>query len=84
MREGLELIARSLRDRLAGFGLRVIEAEGLPFDPEVHEAAATEVTDAVAPQTILNELRRGYMLGDRLLRPALVRVALAPEEDGDS
>ena len=50
------------------------------FDPNVHEAVATEESDAVPPQTILQVLQRGYMLQDRLVRPALVKVAVPPDE----
>lgn len=75
---GVELIQRQLADSLAGFGVRPIAAVGEVFDPTVHEAIATDETNEYKPNTVLAELKRGYMLGDRLLRPAMVRVAVRP------
>jgi molecular chaperone GrpE len=82
LRQGVEMIARSLREALAHLGLEPVAAEGTAFDPNVHEASETEVTDQVPPQTVVAELRRGYLLGGQLLRPAMVRVAIPPEEEG--
>lgn len=75
---GVELIQRRLMDDLAGFGVQPIAAVGEVFDPNVHEAIATDETDEYKPNTILAELKRGYRVGDRLLRPAMVRVAVRP------
>jgi molecular chaperone GrpE len=52
-----------------------IEAKGLDFDPHVHQAVATESSDTHRDNEVIEELRRGYRLGDRLLRPAMVKVA---------
>jgi molecular chaperone GrpE len=84
LREGVEIIARGLRDALAREGLEPIPADGEVFDPEIHEAGATEITDRAPAQTVLAELRRGYRLGSDVLRPTLVQVAMAPEEDEPS
>jgi len=75
---GVELIQRQVLDSLSSFGVEPIPAVGEAFDPAVHEAIATEPTDKHEPNTILAELKRGYKLGDRLLRPAMVCVAVRP------
>ena len=81
-RLGITLIHRQLLDELRTEGLTPIVSEGRPFDPRVHEAVATEVTPEVPPNTVVLELQRGYFLHDRVLRPALVRVSVAPEDTG--
>ena len=72
---GVELINRQLNGVLEGLGVEVIPTVGELFDPHIHEAVATEETDEVAPDTITQEMQRGYRLGDKLLRPAMVKVA---------
>ncbi len=76
-RAGVELIHRQLRDLLARRGVTTIEAVGADFDPRVHQAVVTEASPGHRDGEVLAELRRGYMLGDRLLRPAMVKVAKA-------
>lgn len=76
--EGVHLIYKQLFDSLCRMGLVSIEADGQPFDPELHDAVATEPTDEVPDHTVLVVLQRGYMLGDRMLRPARVKVAVTP------
>jgi molecular chaperone GrpE len=78
---GVRLVVRKLEEVLASIGVRAIEAEGQPFDPRLHEAIEFEETDAVPEGTVVAELRRGYRLHDRVLRPALVRVARRPPEE---
>lgn len=81
-RVGIEMIARQFADALKKYGLSEVPAEGLPFNPNFHEAVVREETDAVAPGTILEVLQKGYILNERLLRPALVKVAGArPQGD---
>ncbi len=75
---GVELIQRQVVDSLSSFGVKPVPAVGEIFDPTVHEAIATDATDEYKPNTVLAELKRGYKLGDRLLRPAMVRVAVRP------
>jgi len=75
LRSGVELIYKQLQDALTKLGLRAIPAKGEPFDPHLHEAVEMVETTAVADHQILEELQRGYKLKDRLLRPAMVRVA---------
>jgi molecular chaperone GrpE len=74
--EGVGLIQRQLIEELRREGLRPMDALGAPFDPEIHEAVATD-TDAAAPDhTVTHVFQRGYYFHDRVLRPALVRVRL--------
>jgi len=72
---GVELINRQLGGVLEGLGVEVVPTVGELFDPHVHEAVATEETDEVEPETITQEMQRGYRLGEKLLRPAMVKVA---------
>jgi molecular chaperone GrpE len=75
IRAGVELIYRQLQDALTKIGLRPISAKGEPFDPHLHEAIEMVDTAQVPDHQVLDELQRGYKLKDRLLRPAMVRVA---------
>jgi molecular chaperone GrpE len=77
-RSGVELIYRQLQDALAKLGVRAIPAKGEPFDPHVHEAIEMVETSGAADHEVLEELQRGYKLKDRLLRPAMVKVAKNP------
>jgi molecular chaperone GrpE len=76
--EGVQLIYKQLMDTLGRLGLESIEAEGLPFDPELHDAVATEPNEEVPDHTVVGVLQRGFKLGDRMLRPARVKVAVQP------
>ena len=76
-RDGVELIHRQLLDLIKKRGVVAIAAEGQDFDPAVHQAVAHDEVPGARDGEILNELRRGYRLGERLLRPAMVRVAKA-------
>lgn len=78
IRDGVHLIHKQMFDSLYRLGLEPIEADGQPFDPELHEAVATEPTDEAPDHTVLVVLQRGYKLGDRMLRPARVKVAVTP------
>ncbi len=79
LRSGLELIYKQLQDALVKLGLRQIPAKGEPFDPHLHEAIEMVDTDEVEDHHVLDELQRGYKLKERLLRPAMVRVARNPK-----
>ncbi len=76
-REGLELIQRQLLDVLRRRGVEAIDAVGQDFDPQWHEALAGEAANGHRDGEITAEIRRGYRLGSRLLRPSLVKVAHA-------
>jgi molecular chaperone GrpE len=73
---GFELIYKQLQDTLTRFGLKAVEAKGQKFDPNIHQAVATQPTSEVAENTVLEEMRKGYLLNGRLLRPAMVTVAV--------
>ena len=72
---GVELIAKQLNGVLENLGVVPVETVGRHFDPHVHEAVATEQTEEFEPDTVTQEIQRGYRIGDRLLRPAMVKVA---------
>ncbi len=74
-RRGVELIHRQLADILRKRGVRPIEALGADFDPYYHQAVAHDPADGRREGEIIEDFRRGYMLGDRLLRPSMVKVA---------
>ncbi len=77
-RSGVELIYKQLQDALAKLGVRAIAAKGEPFDPHYHEAIEMVETSDAADHEVLEELQRGYKIKDRLLRPAMVKVAKNP------
>lgn len=77
--EGIAAIDRKLRLLLDSEGLTPITAIGQPFDPREHEAVTQNVTADVPEGTVTAELQRGYRIRDRVLRPAMVAVAKAPE-----
>ncbi len=72
---GVELIHKQLQDALAKIGVRPVPAKGEQFDPRYHEAIEMVDTEDFEDHQVLEELQRGYKLKDRLLRPAMVRVA---------
>lgn len=74
-RTGIELIYKQLQDVLQKAGVRRLDAKGKQFDPRLHEAIEMVETQDVPDHEVLEELQSGYMLKDRLLRPAMVRVA---------
>jgi len=74
--QGVLLIYKQLFDVLQRHGLRPIEESGVPFDPNVHEAVIREEDPSVPSHTVTAVLQKGYFLHDRLLRPAMVKVAV--------
>jgi molecular chaperone GrpE len=76
-RKGVELIHGKLHDLLRRQGLKPIDALGTDFDPNVHQAVVHEESPEHREGEVISELRKGYMLNDRLLRPAMVKVAKA-------
>ena len=76
-RKGVELIHRQMLDLLRKRGVKPIEAVGADFDPRYHESVISESSKDHREGEVIEELRRGYKLGDRLLRPAMVKVAKA-------
>jgi molecular chaperone GrpE len=79
LRHGVELIHKQFKDALTKFGLEPVESVGQTFDPHVHEAVTIEPTDKHKENTVIEEFQRGYRLGEKLLRPAKVKVASSPE-----
>ena len=82
LKRGVELILRQMQELLRRFGVREVQADGEPFNPMIHEAVARVESDQVTAPTVTETLVRGYMLHDRLLRPAMVKVAVPPESAG--
>ena len=73
---GVDLIYKQLNGVLDALGVKPIQAEGEHFDPHLHEAVVTEPTEDYEPDTVIQEIVRGYRLGDKLIRPSLVKVAV--------
>jgi molecular chaperone GrpE len=78
---GVELINRQLNEVLESLGIQPIASVGERFDPHIHEAVVTEPSDKYEPDTVTEELARGYRIGDRLLRPAMVKVAARRDDE---
>ncbi len=76
---GIELIDKQFHDALAKLGVQPVAAEGERFDPTLHQAIQMVDTEEVEDNHVIDELQRGYKLKDRLLRPAMVRVARHPK-----
>ncbi len=77
---GFEMVARQLQDFIANSGIEVIDAEGKPFDHNLHEALGTEASDTVPEGHVVRQLRKGYKFRDRLIRPANVFVSSGPAQ----
>jgi molecular chaperone GrpE len=80
---GVKLVAKQFEDSLGKFGVQGFASQGLPFDPAKHEAVGARPDANVPAQHVLEEFQRGYLLQDRLLRPALVIVSSGPAEGGN-
>jgi molecular chaperone GrpE len=76
-RKGIELIHAKLHDLLGKYGVKPIEALGADFDPNLHQAVIHEESPDSREGEVIGELRKGYMIGERLLRPSMVKVAKA-------
>lgn len=72
---GLEMVAKQFQEFLASVGVEPVEAEGKAFDPNLHEAVGNEASDTVPEGDVVRQLRKGYKLRDRLIRPANVFVS---------
>ena len=78
LRSGIELIRKQMTDALSRLGVQAVPAQGQTFDPRVHEAIEMVESSDHGDHEVIEELQRGYKLKDRLLRPAMVRVATNP------
>lgn len=81
LRSGIELIRKQMEDALSRLGVQAVPALGSTFDPRVHEAIEMVESADHADHEIIDELQRGYKLKERLLRPAMVRVATNPTSE---
>ncbi len=82
---GVALIYKQMFEVLQRYGLRIVDESGVHFDPNIHEAVVSEQDPSLPGHTVVQILQKGYFLNDRLLRPALVRVAVGgPEEPATS
>ena len=78
VQDGVELVLRLFKSKLERYSVTAIDAKGQPFDPRVHDAISQAPSSEAMPGTVLHELQKGYRMGERLLRPAIVVVAAAP------
>ena len=79
LRKGVELIYRQLQDTMQKLNVQTVQAKGELFDPRLHEAIEVVESDEVPDHHVLEELQPGYRMKDRLLRPAMVKVAKSKE-----
>ncbi|MFW9984769.1 MAG: nucleotide exchange factor GrpE [Candidatus Odinarchaeota archaeon] len=77
--KGLNMLVDNLKTSLQNAGVKLISCEGQAFDPLRHEAVVREETAEVPPNTVIEELRKGYLLKGSLLRPSMVKIAIAPK-----
>lgn len=84
--EGVELTRKSFMSVLEKFGISVIDPQGAPFNPDHHQAMSMQESTEVAPNTVIAVMQKGYLLNERLLRPAMVMVskAASPQVDTDA
>jgi molecular chaperone GrpE len=80
LRAGVELILKQMEDALRGLNVQVVETVGTQFDPRIHEALGSIETTEFPDHQVLEEIRRGYRIREKLLRPAMVRIAANPAQ----
>lgn len=83
LRGGVELILKQMEDALRGMGVLPVDAVGAQFDPRIHEAMGSIETKEFPDHQVMEEIRRGYKIREKLLRPALVRIATNAEQVTD-
>lgn len=81
--KGIDLIYKQFQDVLQRYGLKAVDQSLVPFDPTLHEAVTSEENTGLPSHTVVEVLQKGYFLNDRLIRPAMVRVAVGGPEGGD-
>jgi molecular chaperone GrpE len=81
--EGVELTLKSFLDTVAKYGVQQLDPQGEPFNPDQHQAMSMMETADVAPNTVTFVMQKGYELNGRLLRPAMVGVSKAPQQDAE-
>jgi molecular chaperone GrpE len=82
--DGLEMTHKEILKVFEKFSVKPISAKGQPFDPTFHEAVMQEATDEYPANTVINELQKGYLIHDRLLRPSMVVVASSKDKKDDA
>jgi molecular chaperone GrpE len=80
LRAGVELILKQMEDALKGLNVQPVETVGAQFDPRIHEALGSIETKEFPDHQVMEEIRRGYKIRDKLLRPALVKIAANPDQ----
>jgi molecular chaperone GrpE len=83
LRGGVELILKQMEDALKGLNVQAVETVGTQFDPRIHEALGSIETKEFPDHEVLEEIRRGYKIREKLLRPALVRIAANADQVAD-
>jgi len=83
MLEGLKLIEKEFYDSLSRFDVEPIQSVNEPFDPHYHHAVLQQPSDEVPPQTVIDEIKKGFVRGDDVIRPAQVSVSVEPQDSGD-
>jgi molecular chaperone GrpE len=83
LRTGVELILKQMEEALKGLQVQAVETVGTQFDPRIHEALGSVETNEHPDHQVLEEIRRGYKIREKLLRPALVRIASNPAQVSD-
>jgi molecular chaperone GrpE len=83
LRSGVELILKQMEDALKGLNVQAVETVGTQFDPRIHEALGSIETKEFPDHQVLEEIRRGYKIREKLLRPALVRIAANADQVAD-
>ena len=83
IREGVEMTMKQLNSALEKFAIKKIDAEGQPFNPEMHEAMAMQPSADLEPNTVMIVMQQGYTINDRVLRPARVMVSRESDEEAD-
>ena len=81
---GVDMIYKQLNDTLVSIGLKIIDEAPATFDPAIHDAVAREENPDVPSHTVTEVMQKGYMLEDRLIRPAMVKVAVGGEEENEA
>jgi molecular chaperone GrpE len=84
LRAGVELILKQMEDALKGLNVQAVETVGTQFDPRIHEALGSIETKEFPDHQVLEEIRKGYKIREKLLRPALVRIAVNADQVADS
>ena len=82
--EGLEMILRQFKEVLESEGVTAISSAGKAFDPALHEAVLTEESEECSPGTVIEELQKGYLMKDRVLRPSMVKVAVEKKDSSEN